>query len=225
MVPRRIGDCHLTLGHLHFPRLAPFARGNTTLPPPPRFVHLHFPLPTPCPNHRFVPLELQFACPRAIAQSARIAGKRSHGSGSEPTFTPRDICFKAAAGTQAAHRSRVPGFRQGGSRFEHGLGLGRFLALQEHFGDSGAAAEGAVDLEGRVEAEQVRRAAAMSMERSVSARSPSCRRAQKLAFRPCPAGGCIAAPFQRKRAPRKSSGVLGLISLHGHKPQRCEQWR
>ena len=63
---------------------------------------------------------------------------------------PLDVHLMAAAGAQAGDLAVRPCVRQGGQQADHAA-----MALHEHFGDRRGAAEIAVDLERRMQAEEV----------------------------------------------------------------------
>ena len=106
----------------------------------------------------------------------------------------------------------MPSFRQRGQEFEHRLAVGgRFLALQQHFGDCRAAAEVAVDLEWRMQTKQVRRAAADEHGQKSFRAVTVVQASPEIGFPShAPAGGGIAAPFQRQAGAAVKIGRAGV---------------
>jgi hypothetical protein len=84
-------------------------------------------------------------------RAGSVAGER--GLGSHP-IAPRDIRRDATASAQAGDPVFRPGARQGWKQAD-----GIIVALRQHLGNGGGAAEIGVDLEGRMGVEHVRQGA------------------------------------------------------------------
>ena len=124
-----------------------------------------------------------------------------------------------ATSTSKPPRARRPrtvpvcqAFGSAGSSSSTKLAVGRgFLALQQHFGHRRAAAEIAVDLERRMETEQVRRAAANQHGEELFGAVAVMQAGPEIGLPGhAPAGGGIAAPFQRKSGASVEFGRAGV---------------
>src|SRR5260370_16572037 len=102
----------------------------------------------------------------AITQPARLAIKRMDRRGNQPALLPFQIHRKPSARPQPLDTPGWPGLRQRRQQLQHSdhwtldFGLRTldffFLALQQHFADTGSAAEISVYLERRRAVEHIR---------------------------------------------------------------------
>ena len=85
---------------------------------------------------------MQFHGPVAIANLARLVGEIADAGALELALGPVDLNLESAAGPEALDGAVGPGFRERGQELDFAG-----VALEQHLGDAGGAAEVAVDLE------------------------------------------------------------------------------
>ena len=91
----------------------------------------------------------------AVLENEGALSGHDQGDISQYVVNPAKRNLRAATGAQTSDLTRMPGGGQSRQEGEDGLAGSLLMALQEHLGDGGCAAEVPVDLEGRVGAEEI----------------------------------------------------------------------